>query len=45
MSPSVWSARMRSCCDAIDKALERLRPNGTVDRIYARYGIVLQSPE
>jgi polar amino acid transport system substrate-binding protein len=31
--------------DAIDQALERLRADGTVDRIYARYGIVLQSPK
>jgi polar amino acid transport system substrate-binding protein len=31
--------------DAIDEALERLRADGTVDRIYARYGIVLQSPK
>jgi polar amino acid transport system substrate-binding protein len=30
--------------DAIDGALERLRADGTVDRIYGRYGIVLQSP-
>jgi polar amino acid transport system substrate-binding protein len=30
--------------DAIDGALERLRADGTVDRIYRRYGIVLQSP-
>src|SRR5882724_2931108 len=30
--------------DAIDGALERLRADGTVERIYGRYGIVLQSP-
>jgi polar amino acid transport system substrate-binding protein len=30
--------------DAIDGALERLRADGTVGRIYERYGIVLQSP-
>jgi polar amino acid transport system substrate-binding protein len=30
--------------EAIDAALERLRADGTVERIYARYGIVLQSP-
>ena len=30
--------------DAIEGALERLRADGTVDRIYRRYGIVLQSP-
>src|SRR5215510_12687257 len=30
--------------DAIDGALERLRAAGTVDRIYRRYGVVLQSP-
>ncbi|MFI5015652.1 MAG: substrate-binding periplasmic protein [Hyphomicrobiales bacterium] len=30
--------------DAIDQALERLRADGTVERIYGRYGIVLQSP-
>lgn len=30
--------------DAIDGALERLRADGTIDRIYRRYGIVLQSP-
>jgi polar amino acid transport system substrate-binding protein len=31
--------------DAIDTALERLRADGTIDRIYRRYGIVLQSPK
>jgi polar amino acid transport system substrate-binding protein len=30
--------------DAIEEALERLRADGTVERIYGRYGIVLQSP-
>ena len=30
--------------DAIDAALERLRADGTIERIYARYGVVLQSP-
>jgi len=30
--------------DAIERAIERLRADGTVDRIYGRYGIVLQSP-
>jgi len=31
--------------DAIDEALERLRADGTVERIYRRYGVVLQSPK
>jgi polar amino acid transport system substrate-binding protein len=31
--------------DAIDAALERLRADGTIDRIYRRYGVVLQSPK
>ena len=31
--------------EAIDAALERLRADGTVDRIYRRYGIVLQMPK
>jgi polar amino acid transport system substrate-binding protein len=31
--------------DAIDGALERLRADGTVERIYRRYGIILQSPK
>lgn len=31
--------------DAIEGALDRLRADGTVDRIYGRYGIVLQSPK
>jgi polar amino acid transport system substrate-binding protein len=30
--------------DAIEGALERLHADGTIDRIYGRYGIVLQSP-
>lgn len=30
--------------EAIDGALERLRNDGTIDRIYGRYGIVLQAP-
>ena len=30
--------------DAIEAALERLRADGTIERIYARYGVVLQSP-
>jgi len=30
--------------DAIDAALERLRADGTVERIYSHYGVVLQSP-
>ena len=30
--------------DAIDGALDRLRADGTIDRIYRRYGVVLQSP-
>src|SRR5712691_193810 len=31
--------------DAIEGALERLRADGSVDRIYRRYGIELQSPK
>ncbi|WP_448045588.1 substrate-binding periplasmic protein [Bradyrhizobium liaoningense] len=31
--------------EAIDLALERLRSDGTIDRIYGRYGIVLQAPK
>ena len=31
--------------EAIDGALERLRKDGTIDRIYGRYGIVLQAPK
>ena len=31
--------------DAIEGALERLRADGTVERIYRRYGIALQSPK
>ncbi len=30
--------------DAIDGALERLRADATIDRIYRRYGVVLQLP-
>jgi polar amino acid transport system substrate-binding protein len=30
--------------DAIEGALERLRADGTIERIYARYGVALQSP-
>jgi polar amino acid transport system substrate-binding protein len=30
--------------DAIEAALDRLRADGTIERIYGRYGIVLQSP-
>ncbi|GLR97685.1 MULTISPECIES: substrate-binding periplasmic protein [Bradyrhizobium] len=31
--------------EAIDRALERLRGDGTIDQIYRRYGIVLQAPK
>jgi polar amino acid transport system substrate-binding protein len=31
--------------DAIEAAMERLRADGTVDRIYRRYGVILQSPK
>jgi polar amino acid transport system substrate-binding protein len=31
--------------DAIDGALERLRADGTIDQIYRRYGVILQSPK
>jgi polar amino acid transport system substrate-binding protein len=31
--------------DAIDAALAKLRADGTVARIYAHYGVVLQSPK
>jgi polar amino acid transport system substrate-binding protein len=31
--------------NAIDQAIERLRGDGTIDRIYRRYGIVLQAPK
>jgi polar amino acid transport system substrate-binding protein len=31
--------------DAIEAALERLRADGTVERIYKRYGVVLQAPK
>jgi polar amino acid transport system substrate-binding protein len=30
--------------DAIDGAIARLRNDGTIDRIYGRYGVVLQAP-
>ena len=31
--------------EAIDQALERLRTDGTINRIYRRYGLVLQLPK
>jgi polar amino acid transport system substrate-binding protein len=31
--------------DAVDGAMERLRADGTVGRIYGRYGVTLQSPK
>jgi polar amino acid transport system substrate-binding protein len=31
--------------NAVDTALERLRADGTIDRIYKRYGVVLQAPK
>src|SRR5215470_3454383 len=31
--------------DAIEGAMERLRADGTIERIYRRYGVVLQSPK
>jgi polar amino acid transport system substrate-binding protein len=31
--------------EAIDGALERLRNDGTIDRVYGRYGILLQAPK
>ncbi|MBR0775604.1 transporter substrate-binding domain-containing protein [Bradyrhizobium diazoefficiens] len=31
--------------EAIDAALDRLRSDGTIERIYGRYGIVLQPPK
>jgi len=31
--------------DAIEAAMERLSADGTVDRIYRRYGVILQSPK
>lgn len=31
--------------DAVDGALERLKADGTVERIYKRYGVALQSPK
>ncbi|MEY9706660.1 ABC-type amino acid transport substrate-binding protein [Bradyrhizobium diazoefficiens] len=30
--------------EAMDGALDRLRTDGTVDRIYKSYGVVLQAP-
>jgi polar amino acid transport system substrate-binding protein len=30
--------------DAVDGALERLHADGTIDQIYRRYGVILQSP-
>ena len=31
--------------DAIDEIMARLRADGTVERIYRRYGVTLQSPK
>ena len=31
--------------DAIDEIMERLRADGTVERIYQHYGVILQSPK
>ncbi len=31
--------------DAIDGALERLKADGTIDKIYRRYGVALQAPK
>jgi polar amino acid transport system substrate-binding protein len=31
--------------EAIDAAVQRLRADGTIDRIYKRYGVVLQTPK
>jgi polar amino acid transport system substrate-binding protein len=31
--------------DAVDAALQRLRDDGTIERIYRRYGVTLQSPK
>ncbi len=31
--------------DAVDGAMDRLLADGTVDRIYRRYGVILQSPK
>ncbi|MBV9561386.1 MAG: amino acid ABC transporter substrate-binding protein [Bradyrhizobium sp.] len=31
--------------EAVDGALERLHADGTIDRIYGRYGVTLQSPK
>ena len=30
--------------EAIDGALDRFRTDGTIDRIYERYGVVLRAP-
>jgi polar amino acid transport system substrate-binding protein len=35
----------QSLRDAIDAALERLRANGSVERIYGRYGVVVGQPK
>lgn len=31
--------------DAIDRAIERLRADGTIEKIYRRYGVVLRPPQ
>jgi polar amino acid transport system substrate-binding protein len=31
--------------EAVDGVLEKLRADGTVDKIYQRYGVVLQPPK
>jgi polar amino acid transport system substrate-binding protein len=31
--------------DAINHALERLHADGTIDRIYQRYGVALRAPK
>jgi polar amino acid transport system substrate-binding protein len=31
--------------EAVDAALDKLRNDGTVERIYQRYGVVLQPPK
>jgi polar amino acid transport system substrate-binding protein len=35
----------RALQDAIDEIIERLRADGTVERNYQRYGVILQSPK
>jgi len=35
----------RALRNAIDEIMERLRADGTVERIYRRYGVILQSPK